>query len=233
MLVSLIKKIQSEKNLEKAKILQKFFKTGEGEYGEGDFFLGISLPKQKNIAKEHVGLNLANINFLLKSKVHEYRMIAVLILLLKYEKGDENEKARIFNFYLENISYINNWDLVDVSAPKIIGNFLFEKEKEILYNLAKSENLWKKRIAIVSTFYFIKKNKFNETLKISEILLKDKNDLIHKAVGWMLREVGKENKEILVNFLRQYYKIMPRTMLRYSIEKFPEIERKKWLLGKF
>jgi len=231
MLPSLIKDLQSKKNLKKAKVLQKFFKTGKGEYGEGNFFLGLTSKQIKNIAKKYIGLSLKKVSQLLKSKVHEYRVCALRILVLKHNKADENERARIFNFYLENSEKINNWDLVDLSAPNIVGNFLFDKEKDILYKFAKSHNLWKKRIAIVSTYYFIKQNEFSDTLRISEILMKDKHDLIHKAVGWMLREVGKRNPKIEKNFLKGYYKTMPRTMLRYAIEKFPEVERKKWLKG--
>ncbi len=231
MLLSLIKEIQSKKNLQKAKSLQRYFKTREGEYGAGDFFLGLTSEQIKNIAKKYSGLSLPKLQILIRSKVHEYRMCVLRILVLKYEKADENGKARIFNFYLENAERINNWDLIDVSAPKIVGHFLFDKEKDILYKFAKSKNLWKKRIAIISTYYFIKQSEFNDTLKISEILMKDSHDLIHKAVGWMLREIGNKNPNIEKNFLEEYYKTMPRTMLRYAIEKFPEVERKKWLRG--
>ncbi len=231
MLLQLIKELQSKKNLKKAKVLQGFFKTGKGEYGEGDFFLGLTSEQIKGIAKKYSGLNFSKLQLLLKSKIHEYRMCALRILVLKYEKADENGKARIFNFYLKNAKHINNWDLVDISAPNIVGDFLLNKNKKILYKLAKSKNLWEKRISVISTFAFIKEKKFNDALKISEILLKDKHDLIHKAVGWMLREIGKRDKKILENFLKEYYKIMPRTMLRYAIERFEEGERKKWLRG--
>jgi len=231
MLSSLIKDLQKLRNPKKAKVLQGFFKTGKGKYGEGDFFLGISVPDQRKIAKKYIGLSLPRIQQLLKSKVHEYRLTAILILVLKYQKADQNEKSRIFNFYLKNTKYINNWDLVDVSAPNIVGNFLLNKDKKVLHKFAKSRDLWEKRIAIVSTFTFIKEKEFGNALRISEILLKDKNDLIHKGVGWMLREIGKRDKKILENFLKENYKIMPRTMLRYAIEKFDEKERKRWLKG--
>lgn len=231
MLSLLIKEIQSKRNLEKAKILQGFFKTREGEYGEGDFFLGLTSGQIKNIAKKYSGLSLPKLQILIRSKVHEYRMCVLRILILKYEKADENGKARIFNFYLQNTEHINNWDLVDISAVKIVGHFLFDKEKSILYKFAKSKNLWEKRIAIISTYYFIRQGEFNDALKISEILMKDSHDLIHKAVGWMLREIGNRNPKIEKKFLKEYYKTMPRTMLRYAIENFPEVERKKWLRG--
>ena len=166
---------------------------------------------------------------LIKSKVHEHRLIAILILVSKFKKSSESNKEEIFNFYLKNTKHINNWDLVDLSASSIVGEFLFEKDKKILYNLVNSENLWEKRISIIATFTFIRKNEFQDTLAISEILLQDKHDLIHKAVGWMLRELGKRNLELLKKFLKEHYNQIPRTTLRYAIERFPEEERKKWL----
>ncbi|MCK5149736.1 DNA alkylation repair protein [Candidatus Pacearchaeota archaeon] len=232
MLSELIEKIQDFANPEKAKILQGFFKTGEGEYGEGDIFLGVTVPQIRKIAKEYSGLNLIKIEKLLKSKIHEHRLTAIIILGEKYKKAKEEEKENIFNFYLNNSQNVNNWDLVDLSAPKIIGNFLLDKDKNILYKLVRSENLWEKRIAIISTFSFIRKEEFEDCLAISELLLNDKHDLIHKAVGWMLREIGKRNLEVEENFLKQHYKNMPRTMLRYAIEKFEEEKRKSYLSGK-
>ena len=207
-------------NPEKATILQKFFKTGKGEYGEGDIFLGVTVLEQRKIAKRYVDLDLKDIKELLSNKVHEYRLTGFLILIYKFEKADEKEKKGIVDFYLKNIKSANNWDLIDCVADKILGNYLIDKDKEILYELAKTDNLWKKRIAIISTFEFIKNDQFEDTLKISEILLNDEHDLIHKAVGWMLREVGKRDIEIEEAFLKKYYKTMPRTMLRYAIEKF-------------
>ncbi|MFA5953828.1 MAG: DNA alkylation repair protein [Candidatus Pacearchaeota archaeon] len=233
MLNELISEIKSHENPEKAKIFQRFFKTGKGEYGEGDVFIGLTVPISRSIAKKYSNLNLSKIQELLKNKIHEYRLIGLLILNYKFEKADEKNKEEIFNFYLKNTKYINNWDLVDLTASRIVGRFLFEKDKKTLYKLVHSENLWEKRISIISTLYFISKNEFQEALAISELLLKDKHDLIHKAVGWMLREIGKRNKEVLVKFLNQHYNQIPRTTLRYSIEKFPEVERKKWLKGKF
>lgn len=228
----ILNEINSKANPEKAKILQGFFKTGKGEYGEGDVFLGIVVPIQRKIAKKY-NLNLQEIQSLLNSKIHEQRLIALLILDTKFKKADEEEKEKIFNFYLQNTKNINNWDLVDLSAPNIVGSYLIERKNKrgILYKLANSEHIWEKRISIISTFAFIRKNEFDDSLKISEILLKDKHDLIHKAVGWMLREIGKRNVSVLENFLKKHYKTMPRTMLRYAIEKLPEKTRKSYLNG--
>jgi len=228
LLNKLKKELNSLKNPEQAEILQTFFKTKPGQYGEGDIFLGIKIPIQRKICEKY-NLTIAQIESLLNSKIHEYRLCALFILIDKYRKLDSKLKKKIFNFYLKNASKINSWDLVDLSAPNIIGDYLLEKDKKILYKLAKSKNLWEKRIAIVSTFIFIKNNHFKDTLKISEILLNDNHDLIHKSVGWMLREVGKKREKSLKQFLKKHYKNMPRTMLRYSIEKFPEKLRKNYL----
>lgn len=214
-----------------AKILQKFFKTRKGEYGDGDIFLGIKVPLQRKVAKKYYEISLEDIQELLKSRIHEHRFIALIILIAKYKKTSYQEK--IFNFYLKNSKKINNWDLVDLSAPKILGEFLIDRNKEVLYRLAKSKNLWEKRISIVSTFAFIRKKEFEDTLKISEILLKDGHDLIHKAVGWMLREVGKKDEKVLEKFLQRYYSDISRTTLRYAIERFEENKRKRYLKGKF
>ena len=232
MLDSLIKDLENSKNPEKAKIFQRFFKTGKGDYGEGDIFLGLNVPLQRSIAKKYLDLSLPKIQELLKSRIHEHRLVALIILINKYKKSSEREKENIFGFYLKNTKNINNWDLVDISCPNIIGDFLSEKDKKTLYGLVSSENLWEKRIAIISCFAFIKKNEFGDALTISELLMKDKHDLIHKAVGWMLREIGKRDKKVLEDFLKFHYKNMPRTMLRYAIEKFPEEKRKKYLNGK-
>ena len=232
MLDSLKKELQECADEKQAEILQRFFKTGKGEYGEGDIFLGIKVPAQRQISKKY-NLELDEIQELLKSDMHEHRLIGLFILIDKYEKSLPEKKHIIFDFYLQNIRNVNNWDLVDLSAPRIVGDFLSENsdKKQIIYDLAQSDNLWKKRIAIVSTFAFIKNNEFEDTLAISEILLDDSHDLIHKAVGWMLREVGKKNQEILEDFLKKHYKKMPRTMLRYSIERFDEEKRKRYLRG--
>lgn len=223
--------LKKEANPEKAKLLQGFFKTGKGEYGEGDIFLGVTVPETRKIAVKHKDIRLKEIESLLKSEIHEERLCALLLLVHNYQKHKEKQ-AEIFNFYLKNTTYINNWDLVDLSSHKIVGHFLFDKNKSILYKLANSENLWEKRISIISTFYFISKREFSDSLRIAEILLNDKHDLIHKAVGWMLREIGKKDLETLECFLKFHYKNMPRTMLRYAIEKLPEKRRKAYLIGK-
>ena len=225
-------KIKSLASPDISKTMQWFFKTGKGDYGEGDIFVGLKVPTQRKLAREFNHLKLSELKILLGSKVHEERLISLFILVDKYEKGDDRDKDQIFSFYLKNIKRINNWDLVDLSAPKIIGKHLLKKDRSILFNFALSKNLWERRIAILSTFEFVRNNDFETTLKIAETLLNDKHDLIHKAVGWMLREVGKRDLTIEENFLKLHYKKMPRTMLRYSIEKFPESKRKKYLLGK-
>jgi len=224
------KRIKEESNKQQAESLQWFFKTGAGKYGEGDVFAGIKMPVQRKIAKEFNNLNYDDIRELLGSKIHEERMIGLLILQGKYEKGDEKEK--VFKFYIRNRKGINNWDLVDISAPKIVGEHLLDRDKRLLYEFAHSKKLWERRIAILSTFTFIRAGKFETTFKISDILLDDNHDLIHKAVGWMLREIGKKDLNAEEKFLKPRYKKMPRTMLRYAIEKFPEVKRKKYLLSK-
>ncbi len=228
-LFQLKKELKKISDPEQAKILRRFFKTGKGEYGEGDIFLGVKVPDQRKMAGNFKKLSLSDIKKLLDGKIHEHRMSALFILIKQYEKADERGKKKIFDFYLRNTKNINNWDLVDISAPKIVGDYLLKKPKDVLYKLSKSKNLWEKRIAILATFAFIKNNKFGDTLKISKIFLKDKHDLIHKAVGWMLREVGKRDQEIEEEFLKKYYLKMPRTMLRYAIEKFDEKKRKFYL----
>ena len=226
-LEKLKKDIQAYASPEKAKVLQRFFKTGPGQYGEGDVFLGLKVPEVRSIAKKYSQLSFNDLQELLDSEIHEHRLVALLILIIKYNKTED--KKEIIDFYLKNTQAVNNWDLVDLSADKLLGAYLFEKDKSLLYKLAKSDDLWEKRIAIISTFYFIKNNDFEDSLKISEILLNDKHDLIHKAVGWMLREVGKKDQEIEEKFLKKYYKTMPRTMLRYAIERFEEKKRKAYL----
>lgn len=225
--------LKQNSDIEKAEIYRKFFKTGKGEYGEGDIFLGLSVPQTRGIAKKYKDISILEISKLLDSKIHEERLAALEILNMKYESKNisEKQKEEIFNFYLAHTKWINNWDLVDLSAEYIVGDFLFEKDKSILYKLAKSSNLWERRISIISTFNFIKGGKFDDTLAIAEILMKDNHDLIQKAVGWMLRELGKRDKKVEEQFLKKNYKIMPRTTLRYAIEKFPEKERKMYLLG--
>ena len=231
-LTELVKTINSNANAEHAKAMQWFFKTGKGQYGEGDKFLGLKVPLQRKIAAQFSDLNYSDLQKLLDSKIHEERLISLLILVGKYSKADEKEKKQIFNFYIKNSKKVNNWDLVDLSAPKIAGAHLLNTDCKILFGFAHSKNLWERRISIISTYTFIKKNKFDITFEISDILLNDEQDLIHKAVGWMLREIGKINVKTLEFFLKNRYKLMPRTMLRYAIEKFPETKRQKYLKGK-
>lgn len=214
----LIKEIKKAEDKKQAELLQRFFKTGPGQYGEGDIFLGIKVPIQRGIAKKY-RLSLKDIQTLLSSKIHEHRLIGLFILIDKYKRAEQQQKKEIFNFYLKNTKNVNNWDLVDLSAPNIAGDYLINKNRKILYKLVKSDNLWERRIAILATFTFIKDKDFQDSIKLSEILLKDKHDLIHKAVGWMLREIGKKDEKVLTDFLDQHYKEMPRTMLRYSIER--------------
>jgi 3-methyladenine DNA glycosylase AlkD len=230
MLQELKKELQKLADPEKAKLLQRFFKTGKGEYGEGDIFLGLTVPVQRNVAKKYYNLDLKQIKELMESKIHEYRLIGLFILINKYKTT--NHKKIIMRFYLKNTNNINNWDLVDLSAPNIVGKHLLDKDRSILYKLAKSNSLWEKRISVLACFAFIRENDFKDALKISGILLKDEHDLIHKSVGWMLREIGKRNQKIEEEFLKKHYKQMPRTMLRYSIEKFEEKKRKSYLEGR-
>ncbi len=224
-------KLQQLASPETAEILQKFFKTGPGEYGEGDIFIGVRVPDLRKLAKEFQNITTSEILAFLASSIHEERFLALLILVLNYGRGDDIEKKKIYDLYLENTSYINSWDLVDGSAHHIVGAFLMDKNKAPLYRLAKSENLWERRIAMVSTFHFIKHDQFQETLEIAKILLTDPEDLIHKAVGWMLREIGKRDMAAEEIFLKKHAMNMPRTMLRYAIEKFPEPKRQRYLKG--
>lgn len=226
MLIKLMDDLNAYANPKKAKDCAWFFKTGKGEYGEGDVFLGITVPLQRKLAKKYKDLSLKHTEQLLSSKIHEHRLTALFILIDKYRKGDKEE---IVNLYLKNAKRVNNWDLVDSSAHHILGDYLLDKPRNILYKLAKSKNLWEKRIAIISTAAFINKNDFKDTLRISEILLNDDHDLIHKAVGWMLREVGKKDQSVEEKFLKKYHKTMPRTMLRYAIEKFSPAKRKFYM----
>ncbi len=225
-------KLQLLANKEKAKILQGFFKTGQGEYGEGDVFLGITVPVLRKLSREYDGVPIKDALHLLQSSIHEERLLALFLLIQAYSKGDEIVKKNIYSLYLKNTRYINNWDLVDLSAPNIVGAYLMERSRKPLYVLARSRDLWKRRIAVLSTFSFIRQNEFSDTLRISGMLIADNHDLIHKAVGWMLREVGKRDLSREEKFLQRHYKAMPRTMLRYAIERFPEAKRRKYLNGK-
>ncbi|HEB63311.1 MAG TPA: DNA alkylation repair protein [Gammaproteobacteria bacterium] len=211
---------------------QRFFKTGEGEYGFGDKFLGIRVPVIRKTVKKFKAAPLDVIVSLLKSEYHEIRLCALLMLVARFSRASDDEQSEIYQIYLNHTQYVNNWDLVDSSSHHILGAYLDGRDRSILYDLSKSASLWERRIAIISTYYFInKKNQFNDTLQISEQLLSDQEELIHKAVGWMLREVGKRDLATEVDFLKSHYQQMPRTMLRYAIEKFDPSERQKYLRG--
>jgi len=217
---------QSAHTPEKQKV---FFKTGVGNYAEHDQFMGVSVPNVRKIAKEFSDLSLAEIQVLIRSPFNEERLLALIILVYQYQKVAEDHKQELFQFYLDNLEFVNNWNLVDSSAHLILGAHLFEKNRKQLLTLAKSKILWDRRIAIVATWYFIRKNDLEWTFKLAKIMLNDKHDLIHKAVGWMLREAGQRDQAQLISFLNQHASKMPRTMLRYAIEKFPEAQRKKFL----
>ncbi|MEK7447710.1 MAG: DNA alkylation repair protein [Patescibacteria group bacterium] len=221
------KDMRSFADPERAVNSQRFFKTGKGDYGEGDVFIGIRVPDIRKVAKKYKELSVPEISELVSSPIHDERTCALIIMTLRYP-GD---KDIFYKLYLDNTQYINNWDLVDVTCPRIVGDYLLDKPHDVLYKLANSNDLWEKRIAIISTLMFIRAGEYDDTLKLSEILLTDSHDLIHKAVGWALREVGNKSKETETDFLKKHYKTMPRTMLRYAIEKFPEPERKKYLNG--
>jgi 3-methyladenine DNA glycosylase AlkD len=213
-----------------AKSSQRFFKTEEGQYGAGDKFYGIRNAALRTLSKNYQALPLDNVFSLLDHDYHETRLVAVFILVLKYQRSkNEAEKQRICDMYIQESIKINNWDLVDSSAYKILGPHLLDKDKAILYQLAESTNLWQRRIAIITTMYFIKKDHFDDTLRLAELYLQDKEDLIHKASGWMLREIGKRDKTITLEFLNRFATSMPRTMLRYTIEKFTPEERKHYM----
>lgn len=208
---------------------RRFFKTGPGEYGEGDVFRGIRVPVLRKLVKEQDDLALDAIERLLHARFHEDRLMALLILVRRYARGDEATKQAVYDCYMRNTMHVNNWDLVDSSAPQIVGTHLLERPRDLLYAFVESDNLWERRIAVIATFAFIRQDDFEDTLKLSALLLDDNEDLIHKAVGWMLREVGKRHLEAEEAFLRMHYRQMPRTMLRYAIEKFPEPKRQAYL----
>jgi len=218
---------------DKAEHSARFFKSGTGEYGEGDKFLGITVPNQRKVAKKYKRMTLSEVQKLLQHDAHEARLTAVMLLVYRIEKASQDEIDEVAEFYLKNIRYVNNWDIVDSSCRFILAKHLEFRERDLLYDLAHSEDLWEKRIAIITCYYFIKKGDFGDALSISLILLEDDHDLIHKAVGWMLREIGNINQEVEEAFLLENdrYKTMPRTMLRYAIEKFDEPLRKKYLSG--
>jgi 3-methyladenine DNA glycosylase AlkD len=210
-----------------------FFKTGKGQYGEGDRFLGITVPLQRRVALRHRDLPFADIKRLLASPIHEHRTVGLEILVAQYERGDDAQRDRIFQFYLRNARFANNWDLVDGSAPYIVGEHLKTRPRGVLDRLATSKLLWERRIAIVSTLALIKNGEIKDTYRIAEKLLADQHDLIHKAVGWALRETGKVSRPALLRFLRANYESVPRTTLRYAIERFPQAHRKRILAGNF
>jgi 3-methyladenine DNA glycosylase AlkD len=245
------KDLEKLANPEKAIFLQRFFKTGKGEYGYGDVFLGIIVPESRKIAEKYKDIPLKDIEKLLHSRIHEERLIALLILVINFMGSNENLRKTVYDFYLSQTTYINNWDLVDLSADKIVGGYLLEetplrpkgfagqakgrkvKNIEVLEKLARSSSVWERRIAMIATYEFIKHGYCEEALAIADMLKDDTHDLIQKAVGWMLREVGKRcSLEVEENFLKERYKTMPRTMLRYAIERFSEEKRKSYLAGK-
>lgn len=226
------KKLHGLGDSEIAQHSQHFFKTGKGEYGEGDRFLGIRVPVLRQHIRQFRDVSAENVLKLLASKYHEERLFALLLLVDKFKRGTEAERNWIYRYYLANTQYINSWDLVDSSADKIVGAWLAEHSRKPLYRLAKSTSLWERRIAVMATFHFIRQEDFNDTLALCELLLHDKEDLIHKAAGWMLREAGKRDIEAEKIFLNRFHKLMPRTMLRYAIERFPQTDRRKYLEGR-
>ncbi len=232
-LADLVRELASAADPERAKSSAWFFKTGKGEYGEGDQFLGIRVPAQRKIALGYLHLRLPDVQRLLKSPVHEHRFTATEILVAQYERATEPQAQRIFDFYLKNARRFNNWDLVDTSAPYVVGDYLLDRPREVLHELAQSSNVWERRIAIVATFAFLKRKETNDTFRIAGMLLGDSQDLIHKAIGWALREAGTVSRERLLKFLERNYQALPRTTLRYAIEHLPPGQRKLILTGKF
>ena len=224
--------VRKLRNDEIARHSQRFFKTGKGEYGEGDRFLGVRVPVLRKLARQYRDLSLTAASRLLTSEFHEERLLSLLILVSLFTRGAEKEKHAVYKAYLENTRFINNWDLVDSSAQHIVGAYLLTRNRDPIYRLARSKKIWERRISIMSTFYFIKRNEFDDTLSLSERLKQDPEDLIHKAVGWMLREIGNRNIATEETFLKIHYQDMPRIMLRYAIEKFPEDKRQAYLKGK-
>ena len=214
-----------------AQVYQSFFKTGPGQYGEGDVFIGVKVPVLRTLAREHCALELGDVATLLGSEIHEERMLALLIMMLQYQQGDAQTRAAIYKLFVTQMKQVNNWDLVDTSAPTIVGGHLEQRSRKPLYAWARARDLWRRRVAIVATYHFIRQGEFDDTLKIAALLLCDEHDLIHKAVGWMLREVGGRDQTVEERFLKKHYPTMPRTMLRYAIEKFPERRRKAYLRG--
>jgi len=224
-------RLESLADPERASVSQRFFKTGPGQYGEGDVFHGIRVPVLRKLSKEYQAISLESVDVLLQSPIHEERLLSLLILVLKFRNAELSLQRRIYTLYLDRTDRINNWDLVDTSAEHIVGAYLWDRSRKPLVRLAQSRILWERRIAIMATFYYIKRNHFDETLSIADMLVDDHEDLIHKAVGWMLREIGKRDLSTEEAFLIRHYPHMPRTMLRYAIEKFPEDKRQAYLKG--
>jgi len=228
-ITALKRELRKQADPQRAKGLRRFFKTGPGEYGEGDKFLGLNVQQQRRIAKQHLNLSLKDLEELLQSPYHEERFTALVILIDQYERGDERARQRIYTFYLAHRQQVNSWDLVDTSTPGIIGDYLLTHDRSILPTLIRSASVWDRRIAVLATFPCIAQNNFDDSLKIATQLLSDQHDLIHKAVGWMLREIGKRNENVLRKFLDRHTPSMPRTMLRYAIERLPDNVRTTYL----
>lgn len=232
-MIKLQKELKKLANPKIAEHSQRFFKTQKGDYGYGDIFIGVRAPQLRSLAKSNIHLTFSDIKILIKSKIHEERMLGLLILVYKYRSSkEEKEHDKIYSFYIKHFKYINNWDLVDISCPHIVGPYLMNRDRKVLYTWAKSDHLWTKRIAMITNWWLVRKGDLGDVFKIAKILLKDEHDLIHKAVGWMLREAAKKDLVKAEAFLKKHYKSMPRTMLRYAIEKFPETKRQKYLTGK-
>lgn len=223
------RELKAAGDAKRAEFLQRFFKTGPGQYAEGDILLGVSMPVQRRIAAKYADLDMGSISALLDSPLHEERLTGLLILVAQFRRADENTRRKIFDFYVDNIHRVNNWDLVDSSARDIVGRYLADKDRSSLYRLAESSGLWERRIAVIATHAFIQEGEFDDTLRIVRMLLGDKQDLIHKAAGWMLREIGKRSPPVLESFLDRHAAEMPRTMLRYAIERFPAPTRLRYL----
>jgi 3-methyladenine DNA glycosylase AlkD len=230
-LQSLRRSLRQVADPQRAKYSQRYFKTGKGEYGAGDRFLGITVPTVRALARQNRDLPLHHVDSLLHSRWHEERLLALLLWVDRTERGDKTLRRRIYQKYLRSTRYINNWDLVDSSAGQIVGAYLADKDKRVLFRLARSANVWQRRIAVIATFHFIRNGRFTESVKIATSLVRDEHDLIHKAVGWMLREIGKRDRPCLERFLIRHQASMPRTMLRYAIEHLPATQRRRYLQG--
>lgn len=231
---TLLDELKSAGNSEKSAFLPRFFKTGPGEYGEGDRFLGVTVPQQRAIAKRYFQqLSLQEYTDLIKSPFHEVRLTTLLMLVYRYEKTKSEEgQKELVEFYLSNLDFVNNWDLVDSSCYQILGHFYWKKDKSLFYELADSGHLWRQRLAMISSYFWIKKGEFADALALAEKLKNHPHDLMHKAVIWMLREIGNRDFEVEIEFLKKHYQAMPRTALRYAIEKFPEELRQDFLKGR-